>query len=77
MSEREQLVALFAGLGAESRQAGVLADQTIKRCDQLVAERGLSRMEAMEHLLRLVTKGSRGETPPGFEGVRKSPPPPA
>ena len=74
MSERDQLIKLFQKLGAGEAQAGVMADQTIKRCDQLVAERGLSRMEAMAHLLQLVTKGSQGVAPPGFEGVSKPPP---
>ncbi len=74
MTEHEQLVLLFSRLGANERQAGVMADQTIKRCDQMVAERGMSRMDAMAHLLKLVTKGSQGEAPPGFEGVRKPPP---
>ncbi|MFH1497308.1 MAG: hypothetical protein ABII82_05720 [Verrucomicrobiota bacterium] len=75
MSERDQLMRLFQKLGADERQAGVLAEQTIKRCDQLVAARGLSRMEAMAHLLQLVTKGSQGVAPPGFEGVGKPPSP--
>lgn len=72
MSERDQLLKLFQKLGADEAKAGVMADQTIKRCDQLVASRGMSRMEAMAHLLQLVTKGSQGIAPPGFEGVDKS-----
>lgn len=74
MSERDQLIGLFQKLGAAPAQAGVMADQTIKRCDQLVAERGLGRVEAMAHLLQLVAKGSQGVAPPGFEGVAKPPP---
>lgn len=73
MTEREQLLALFGRLGANPQQAGVLADQTIKRCDQMMVDRGLSRMEAMAHLLQLITKGSQGEAPPGFEGVGNRP----
>jgi hypothetical protein len=45
-----------------------MASQLVKRTDQLVAERGISRMDAMGYLLQLVTKGRNGETPAGFEG---------
>ena len=68
MTEREQLVALCARLGATGSQATTMADQLLKRCDQLVAERGWTRVQAMEHLLSLVVKGRSGETAPGFEG---------
>ena len=70
LSERYQLIQLCARLGAPSpAAAAIMADQLMKRCDQLVAQRGISRTEAMDYLLQLVTKGSRGEPPPGFEGV--------
>ena len=68
MTEREQLVRLCTRLGAEGTQAVTMADQLLKRCDQLVAERGWTRLQAMEHLLSLVVKGRSGETIPGFEG---------
>lgn len=68
MTEREQLVSLCARLGAEGPQAAVMADQLLKRCDQLVADRGWTRVQAMEHLLTLLVKGRSGETIPGFEG---------
>jgi hypothetical protein len=68
MTEREQLVALCNRLGAEGAQAATMADQLLKRCEQLVAERGWTRVQAMEHLLSLVVKGRSGETAPGFEG---------
>lgn len=70
MTEREQLIRLCEHLGAEPDHAAVLTDQLVKRCNQLVAERGMTRMEAMDYLLGLLTKGARGEPPPGFEGVR-------
>lgn len=68
MTEREQLIGLCARLGASGPQAATLVDQLLKRCDQLVAERGWTRIQAMEHLLALVVKGRGGETIPGFEG---------
>jgi hypothetical protein len=48
-----------------------MAEQLRKRCDQLVASRGIGRVEAMNYLLHLVTRGAQGEPPPGFEGVTK------
>ena len=76
LGERDQLVQLCARLGAPTPEAAAtLADQLIKRCDQLVAQRGIPRTEAMAYLLELVTKGSRGEPPPGFEGSTAPSPP--
>lgn len=73
MTEREQLILLCSKLGAPTpAAAATMADQLSKRCDQLMAQRGLSRVEAMAYLLQLVTKGAQGETPPGFEGVQKA-----
>ena len=69
MTERESLVRLCENLGAAPTQAAVMADQVLKRCDQLVAERGVSRVQAMQYLLELLTKGARGEVPAGFEGT--------
>ena len=69
-SERDSLVELCGRLGAERAQAGVMADQLLKRCGQLAAERGITREASMAHLLQLVAKGSQGEAPPGFEGVK-------
>jgi len=73
MTEREQLILLCTKLGAPNpAAAATMADQLIKRCDQLAAQRNIPRVEAMGYLLQLVTKGAQGETPPGFEGVKKA-----
>lgn len=74
MNERDQLVALCTRLGASPAQAAAMSDQLLKRCGQLVAERGWPRERAMEHLLTVLVKGRNGDTVPGFEG---GPPPPA
>lgn len=66
MSEQEQLTALCQGLGASPGQARTMAAQLLKRADQLVAERGLTREAALSHLLDVVVKGRAGEVPPGF-----------
>lgn len=68
--ERGRLVALCSRLGAAPAQAETMADQLLKRCDQLAAERGWTRVRAMEHLLTVLIKGRNGETVPGFEGGR-------
>lgn len=64
--ELEQIESLFQRLGAESGQATVMARQIVKRADQWVEERGITRVEAMKQLLELVVSGRSGETPPGF-----------
>jgi hypothetical protein len=75
MDERDSLIDLCRRLGAPEGQAAVMADQLLKRGEQLARERGLSRTEAMAYVLNLVVKGASGETPPGFEGVRPPAPP--
>ncbi|MEY4488189.1 MAG: hypothetical protein RIQ79_697 [Verrucomicrobiota bacterium] len=69
-AERAQLLTLCERMGASPAQAAAMSDQLLKRCDQLVAERGWTRVRAMEHLLTVLVKGRNGETVPGFEGGR-------
>ena len=45
-----------------------MADQLIKRCEQIVRTRGGTQPDAMAYLLNLLVKGAQGEAPPGFEG---------
>jgi len=73
MSEHEQLTALCQRLGAEPPQAEIMAKQLAKRADQLTAERGLSREQALKHLLRIVVEGRAGKAPAASEP--DSPPP--
>ena len=72
MDELTQLTKLCRGLGATPEQADVMARQLIKRADQLVAERGQNRAEAMAYLLRLVAQGRQGEVPKDFPPPDKS-----
>lgn len=67
MDELVRLTALCGRLGANPVQADAMARQLIKRADQLAAERGQSREEAMAYLLRLVVQGRSGEVPPEFQ----------
>jgi hypothetical protein len=62
-SEHEQLVALCEKMGAPRPQAETMARQLAKRADQLVAERGLSRVAAMQYLLDVLIRGRSGEGP--------------
>jgi hypothetical protein len=68
--ENDQLRALCLRLGAAPDQAETMARQLARRADQLMAARGWSREQALAHLLRLVTEGSAGVAPAGFEGGR-------
>ncbi len=69
MSEREQLTELCVRLGSPPAQADAMAAQLLKRADQLAAERGIARTEAMKYLVELVLRGRNGEAPPPFPGV--------
>ncbi len=81
MTELEQLTQLCQRLGAAPAQASIMAAQLLKRADQLVAERGLSREAALKGLLEVVVKGRAGEVPARFApsapppSVASSPPP--
>lgn len=74
MSELPRLIELCERLGAPPPQARAMAEQLLKRSEQLASERGRSREEMMAHLLRLLTQGRKGEVPADFPAT--SPPPP-
>lgn len=63
MTEHEQLVQLCEKMGAPREQAETMARQLGKRADQLVTTRGMSRIAAMEYLLKVLIKGRSGEGP--------------
>jgi hypothetical protein len=64
MTEEEQLRALCERLGASAAQSAVMAAQLLKRAAQLSADRGISREEALTHLLKIVVEGRAGRAPP-------------
>lgn len=66
MTELEQLTGLCERLGATRAQAQTMAAQLTKRADQIAAERGIPRAEAMKGLLEVVVKGRAGEVPAQF-----------
>lgn len=67
MDELVQLTGLCRKLGAPPGQAEAMARQLIKRADQLAADRGQTREEAMAYLLHLLVQGRSGEVPPEFK----------
>jgi hypothetical protein len=64
VSDFDQLKELCCRLGASSEQAATMAQQLIKRADQLALERGITPVAAMEHLLKVLIHGRNGEVPP-------------
>jgi hypothetical protein len=72
VSDFEQLHELCRRLGASPEQADTMARQLIKRADQLAAERNITPVAAMEHLLKVLIHGRNGEVPPEFQGAKPS-----
>lgn len=70
MSELEQLTQLCERLGASRVQAATMAAQLLKRAEQIAAERGISRVEALKGLVEVVMKGRAGEVPERFSPPR-------
>jgi len=60
-SEIDQLIELFRGMGADEKQSLTMAKQLSKRATQLSSERSMSRVAAMEHLLKITISGWQGE----------------
>ncbi|HLS29132.1 MAG TPA: hypothetical protein VK041_10810 [Opitutales bacterium] len=59
-ADLEQLATFFRSLGAEEDAASVMASQLLKRADQLAAERSVSRLEAIDYLLKVTVAGREG-----------------
>lgn len=74
MDELTKLTEFCSRLGASPQQAGAMAQQLLKRADQLAIERKQTREECMAYLLRLVVQGNAGQVPPEFssDGGSKS-----
>ena len=63
--DRERLRRFLEAQGVDAKRSGVMARQLEKRAGQIAAERGIDRVDAMEHLLKVLIYGSRGEVYPG------------
>jgi len=64
MEHLEEVKALCLQCGASEEQAPVLAKQLLKRASQLAEERGISEVEAMDYLLRLMISAQDGGDAP-------------
>lgn len=58
--EVAQVARIFVNLGAEVKQAEVMAAQLLKRAQQIAAERNISKVEATETLLKQVVEARQG-----------------
>lgn len=58
--EMLQISKIFVNLGADEKQAEVMASQLLKRADQIAVERGISKVEAAENLLKQVVEARQG-----------------
>ncbi len=67
MSELEKVTALCVRLGSPPEQAATMARQLLKRADQISAERGIRREDAMAQLLQILVQGRQGEVPAAFK----------
>lgn len=73
----KSLVELCRKLGSPLAQAERMATQLLKRSEQLAAERSITQVEALDHLLRLMISGRNGTEPgdsaqeAGADGARK------
>lgn len=52
---------LFINMGAEPKPAEVMARQLIKRAHQIADERGITLVEATQHLLKQVLEARQGD----------------
>ena len=59
----EKIGRLMRSLGADEKQAGVMARQLWKRSAQIAQERDVKQVQALEGLLKLMISGSQGMEP--------------
>lgn len=55
-----EIARIFVNLGAPETQAKVMAAQFLKRAEQIAEERGFSKVEATENLLKQVIEARQG-----------------
>lgn len=58
--EIEKVAELFINMGAAHGQANVMAGQLLKRAEQVAEERDISKVAALESLLKQVIEARRG-----------------
>ena len=65
--EIENVAKLFKNLGAEEKQAEIMAKQLLKRAEQLAQERNSSKTEELQKLLEVSIYGAQGMLKPSQE----------
>ena len=65
--EIENVAKLFKNLGAEEKQAEIMAKQLLKRAEQLAKERKSSKTEELQKLLEVSIYGAQGMLKPSQE----------
>jgi len=65
--EIEDVAKLFKNLGAEEKQAEIMAKQLLKRADQLARERNSSKTEELQKLLEVSICGAQGMLKPSSD----------
>ena len=72
MNEHEltiaQVAQAFKNLGSSNEQARIMAEQLVKRADQLAKENNSSLIEELGKLLETVSCGAQGRLKPSDEG---------
>lgn len=58
--EVHKVARIFVNLGAPEEQAKVMSSQLLKRAEQIAEERGISKVEATENLLKQVIEARQG-----------------
>lgn len=56
----QKIASIFVNLGATEDQAEVMSAQLLKRAVQISEERGISKVEATEYLLKQVIEARQG-----------------
>jgi hypothetical protein len=68
-NEISDIAGIFSSLGSEKKQALRMADQLLKRAEQLSTELNITKTEALQGLLETVTCGSRGNLKPSEQAT--------
>ena len=68
-NEISDIAGIFSSLGSEKKQALRMADQLLKRAEQLSTDLNITKAEALQGLLETVTCGSRGNLKPSEQAT--------
>ena len=75
MSELAAVAKLCLRWGASPAVAEAMARQLLKRAEQLMSERGLSREQALAYLFNLMAQGQAGQVSAEFQPPAAARPP--